>query len=170
MLPQKFKWFHGMLTGPCCPYIPFALTWCLDTSVQAHSIHGWSMEKFFCANYAVLLVWSSLVNTQYLIFYALLFFPNPFLLSEATYIMWPVGIYTCSQALKPKRCGKAKENLRKVVVWYRDFHGEGWHVQMSYCEAVITTIDCFSCYLQILWKCTDKYEVIWCTLQLLLAI
>ncbi|KAG2534771.1 hypothetical protein PVAP13_9NG082773 [Panicum virgatum] len=30
--------------------------------------------------------------------------------------MRKVGIYTCSQALKPKRCGKAKENLRKVVV------------------------------------------------------
>jgi len=46
--------FHEK-SGPCCPYIPFALTWCLDTSVQAHSIHGWSMEKIFCANYAVLL-------------------------------------------------------------------------------------------------------------------
>ena len=109
---------------------------------------------------------------EHTIFYFLLrFFSNPLSLSEASYILWPVGIYTCSQASKPKRCGKAKEKIwGKVVDWHWDFHGEGWQVQMSYCEAVMITIDCFSCYLQILWKCTDKYEGIWRTLQLLLAI
>ncbi|PUZ36757.1 hypothetical protein GQ55_9G062700 [Panicum hallii var. hallii] len=50
-----------------------------------------------------------------LIFYCASCFANPFSLTEATYILWPVGIYTCSQALKFKRCGKAKENLRKDV-------------------------------------------------------
>ena len=34
------------------------------------------MEKIFCANYAVLLVWSSLVNTQYLIFFCVFFFKS----------------------------------------------------------------------------------------------
>ena len=109
--------------------------------------------------------------TYNILFSIAFFFSNPLSLSEASYILWPVGIYTCSQASKPKRCGKAKEKIwGKVVDWHWDFHGEGWQVQMSYCEAVIITIDCFSCYLQILWKCTDKYEGIWRTLQLLLAI
>jgi len=118
------------------------------------------MEKFFCENSAVLLVWFSLVNTQYLIFYALLFFPNPFLLSEATYIMWPVGIYTCSQALKLWGCNNYHRLFQLLLANTMKVYGQVWS-HMVYSSAS-------SGYLigQIIWAKVSLHFINYCSIVL----